>query len=122
MRTEFLNLATAYLMEWKSIYDCAEWLASIDWEDAGLDPESLKVAGLLELLATEVAEGLRPEADFRQEVAEFVEKTTSFKYSMQTSTGVANSSNDITDRPPELIVPGVQGLQSWNISPLQVPA
>ncbi len=104
MRTELLDLSTAYLLGWKTIYDCAEWLAGIDWDDPGLDPKSLKSAGLLELLATEVAEGLRPEADFRQEAANFVARETSSLYAIKSRSEAANSSNDIIDRPPVLIV------------------
>jgi len=112
MRTELFNIATDYLLGWKTIYDCAEWIAGIDWEDPGLDPESLKFAGLLELLATEVTEGLRPEADFRQEAANLVAREIGPLYTIQACSIAANSSGDITQWSPELTVMGVQGSQS----------
>jgi len=100
MRTELVDLSTAYLMGWKTIYDCAEWLVGIDWDDPGLDPETLNLAGRLELLATEVLEGLRPEAEFWQEAAEFVSRETDSLYSQQEfiTVPVAISSNDSTER------------------------
>lgn len=125
MRTDLIDLSTAYLLGWKTLYDFAEWLAGIDWDDPGLDPESLKLAGRLELLATEVAEGLRPEAEFWQQVAEFVASETNFMYETQallTGSMQINSSNDITDRPLELTPMPGEASQSWSISPLLEPA
>ena len=123
MRRELVNLLEAYLLGWKTIYDCSEWLASIDWDDPGLDPESLEMAGLLELLATEVAEGLRPEADFWREAAKFVASKTNSVYAPQVNileSVAVNSSGDITAWPPGVTVTEVQGSQSWSISPLPV--
>lgn len=126
MRTELVDISTAYLIGWKTIRDCAEWLASIDWDDPAVDPESLNMAGRLELLATEVFEGLRPEADFRQEAVEFVARETNSIYSQlifMADVNVTYSSS--TDKPSWL--PGftmqVAGVsQSWSISPLPVSA
>jgi hypothetical protein len=125
MQTELVNLSTAYLMGWKTIQDYAEWLAGIEWDDPNLDPEILNFVGRMELLATEILEGLRPEAEFWQEVAEFVARETGSVYSQQTLTtafAVSNSSTDIPIRSPELMVLAVGGSQSWNISPLPVSA
>jgi len=123
--TELVELSTAYLMGWKTIRGCAEWLASIDWSDPSLDPKSASVAGRLELLATEVLEGLRPEAEFWQDAAEFVARETNSLYSKAVFTSephIAYSSNDSTNRLPELTVPAVGASQSWSISPLPVSA
>ena len=102
MTRDLIDLSTAYLLGWKTIYDCAEWLAGIDWDNPDLDPENLKSASLLELLATEVAEGLRLEDDFRQEASRFVASRTNFLYVRQdplTESRAANSSNDLTTWP-----------------------
>ena len=126
MSRELVDLSISYLSGWKSINDLAEWLAGIDWNNPGLDPESLAFAGLMELLVTEVAEGLRPEADLWQEASKFVEGKTGSLYAIQASTGVANSSNDTTNLPIELkVMAGVGvgvGSQSWSISPLSAPS
>ena len=76
MRTELMDLLTAYLSGWKTIRDCAEWLASLSWDDPSLDQETGNLAGRLELLATEEPEGLRPEADFWQDAAELIVRET----------------------------------------------
>lgn len=125
MRRELIDLSTAYLMGWKTLRDCAEWLAGIDWNDLNLEPETLDVVGSMELLATEVMEGLRPEAEFWQEAANFVERETNSIYTRQvliTESNVANSFSDAPNRLLELTVmePGVS--QSWSISPLPVSA
>ena len=120
MDREFADLLTSYLMRWKTLYDCEEWLAGIDWENPDLDSESLKVAGLLELLATEVAEGLRSEADFRSEAARFIRsKVDSPRYVIPTSTEVISSSGNVTERSIRLTrsAEEVERLPSWSISP-----
>ena len=86
MRTELIDFLTAYLMGWKTVRDCAEWLAGIDWDDSTLGPQITDVAGRMELLVTEVLEGLRPEAEFWQEAAKFVESETNSLYIQPLST------------------------------------
>ena len=128
IRTEFINLLTAYLMGWKSIRDCAEWLAGIDWESPDLDAESQNLVGRIELLVTEVLEGLRPEVELWQEAANSVANESGFLYGKPMSmpeTAVIVSSNDRANPIVELIVqvePAVKESQSWNISPLLAPA
>ena len=124
IRTEFINLLTAYLMGWKSIRDCAEWLAGIDWESPDLDAESQNLVGRVELLVTEVLEGLRPELELWQEAANSVANESGPLYSQpmyMPETTVIVSSNDKTGPIVEVIVqaePVVEESQSWNISPL----
>lgn len=91
--------------------------------EVGLKPETLDVVGRMELLATEVMEGLRPEAEFWQEATEFVARETNSLYVRQVFpvVKVADSSNDSTTRPPEIIATGVVVSQSWSISPQLVP-
>jgi len=122
MRRELADVLTAYLMGWKAIRDCAEWLSGIDW-DADLDPEAQKLAGGMELLITEVVEGLRPEAEFWQEAAKFVAKESESLYSPSLSMPeliVGDSSSDRNSPIVEIIVgvgPVVGESQSWSISP-----
>lgn len=122
MLTELVDLLTAYLMGWKTIRDCAEWLAGMDWDDRGLDQDTLNMAGRLELLVTEVLEGLRPEDEFWQEASNLVTRETNSLYSQPVliTNSIANSSNDSTNRTPEFMIPVVGASQSWSISPLPV--
>ena len=126
MRRELADILTAYLMGWKNIRDCAEWLSGIDW-DANLESEAQKLAGGMELLITEVVEGLRPEVEFWQEAAKFVAKESDSLYSPSLSIPeliVADSSNDRNSPMVEISVgvgSAVGGPQSWSISPRLVP-
>lgn len=127
MRREFADILTAYLMGWKNIRDCAEWLSGIDW-DSSLSQEIKKSAGRMELLITEILEGLRPEVEFWQEAAKFVAKESDSLYSQPLSIPeltVADSSNDRNSLMVEITVgvgPAVGESQSWSISPLPVSA
>lgn len=110
MRTELRNLLSSYLLGWKTIRDCSEWLAGLDFADPQLDQETRDLAGRLELIATEIAEGLRPEEEFWQEAAAFVAKETGFVYNIYTlprSVGGATSSNNVISRTPLRITPVV---------------
>ena len=129
MRNELIDLMTAYLMGWKTARDCAEWFASIDWDDSSLDPQITNVVGRMELLTTEFLEGLRPEAELWQEAAILVARETDSLYSEFTPerdltiVTLASSSNDSPNRPLEVIVSegGAEVSQSWSISPQLVP-
>lgn len=98
MRTEISNLLTSYLMGWKTLYDLVEWLAGIEWDNPEIDPNMLELMGRLELLATEAVEGLRSEADFWKEAAEFVASetcSTFFTPRPVAEVNMASSTNDI---------------------------
>jgi hypothetical protein len=124
MRRELANVLTSYLMGWKNVLDCAEWLSGIDW-DAKLDQRTRKLVGGMELLITEVLEGLRPEVEFWQEAAKFVANETGLIYGQplsMTELQVADSSNDKIS--PMVEISGVGSAtaepQSWSILPLLV--
>lgn len=111
MRAELVDLLAAYLSGWKTLRDCAEWLAGINWDDPKFDPRDRNLAGRLELLVTEVAEGLRPVADFDEEAATIVARnTTSLFVTLRTpwsfppSVGKVCDSADSLLRTPEFIV------------------
>jgi len=123
MQADLVDLSTAYLMGWKTVRDFAEWLAGIDWDDPNVGPDVIRIAGRLELLTTEVLEGMRPEVEFWGEVSEFVSRETDSLYAEQGLTfdsNVADSSSDSVERPPEFMVPAVGASESWSISPLLV--
>ena len=125
MRRELADVLTSYLMGWKNVRDCAEWLSGIDW-DTRLDQRTRKLVGGMELLTTEVLEGLRPEAEFWQEAAEFVANETGLIYGQPLSIcrdGIASSSNDRNSPMVEItfeVEPVAAEPQSWSISPLLV--
>ena len=99
MISELLDLTKAYLTGWKTIRDLAEWLSGINWDDPDLDPDSISWVGRLELLATEVLEGLRAEADFWKEASDFVAGRTNFLFIKPfiAERDTADSSNDTTN-------------------------
>lgn len=121
MSTDLVNLSIAYLLGWKTIRDYAEWLAGVDWDNPGLDPDSLDFAGRMELLVTEVAEGLRPEADVAREASIFIQKKEGSLYTIELRASIASSANNTPSQQASLTVSQAGVLQSWNILPLQAP-
>ena len=127
MRAELVDFSVAYLMGWKTIRDFAEWLAGIDWDDPNIALDDLDVAGRLELLVTEVLEGLRRESEFWMEVAALVALETNSVYCQPVlqsncTITIASSSNDTTHWSLDFMVAAVGESQSWSILPLQVSA
>lgn len=72
MRQEVLDLLTSYLAGWKTLQECAEWIAGVDWSQPGMDMESRQMISAVELVVTEVLEGLRPESELYKEASEIV--------------------------------------------------
>lgn len=123
MREGLLNLLTSYFMGLKSITNCAEWLAGVDWDDPQLDQQTKNDAGHLELLVTEILEGIRPESDFWKEASAMVARDTGFDYGKLCSDIVVTCSaaNDKAEWSADFIVQDqLQASQSWSISPLPV--
>lgn len=69
MLNELYHLLKGYLAGHYGIAAMAGWLGSVDWNY--ISTEEGETIGTFELLATEVLEGLRPEADFRTEAEYF---------------------------------------------------
>lgn len=57
--------------------EIAGWLAGVDWDDPELTSEETSALGLLLLLSTEVAEGMRDESELRTEAERFLADRTS---------------------------------------------
>jgi hypothetical protein len=119
MLTELINIATEYSMGWKTIADVSEWLASINWDEGHLDNEMQELLGSLELLVTEVLEGLRPEAEFSQHISTLLIKLTSFVANRNLNTTYISSSNS-SRQESGVSFQLTKGSQSWSISPLLV--
>lgn len=72
--SEFVELLTEYLDGKKTVADCDEWLAGVDWDMPlpELYPAEYENYALLELLAHEIAHGWRSEEEFRIEARRIV--------------------------------------------------
>jgi hypothetical protein len=92
MRKLLSDLLKSYLMGWKTLGDCLEWFASIDWNDKSIDRETSDLVNDLELVATEISEGLRPEVEFWSEVSKIVNQETESMYVMQPTPYLVTSS------------------------------
>jgi len=106
MRRQLADVLTSYLSGWRNVRDCAEWLSAIDW-GTDLDPGTRALVGRMELLATEVLEGLRSEAEFWQEAADLVFDESGLLWIQplsMTELQIASSSNDRTTPMTELTV------------------
>ena len=69
---ELVQLMQSYLRGASSMDDCADWLAGVDWDDPKLTKGDMETVGGFVLVLTEISEGLREEAEFRQDAANFV--------------------------------------------------
>ena len=69
---ELIKLLQDFLASNASLAECAEWLAGVVWDDPELTKYEQEVYGLFELLVTEVAEGMRDEAELRAEAERFL--------------------------------------------------
>ena len=69
---ELVELMQSYLRGSNSMDDCAEWLAGVDWDDPDLTKDEMETLGGFVLVLTEISEGLRDEAEFREDAAALV--------------------------------------------------
>ena len=69
---ELVQLMQSYLRGASSMDECADWLAGVDWDDPELTKGDMETVGGFVLVLTEISEGLREEAEFRQDAANFV--------------------------------------------------
>lgn len=109
MKKELIDLLTSYLYGWKTLYDCAEWLASINWDNLKLDSDALELVGSVELIASEVIEGLRPQSEFWNIANEIVSCETNTYIIRKTTSNRAmvNSTSDVVVTMPQDLVVGV---------------
>ena len=66
-----------YLKSDTDLREIAEWLAGVDWDDPELTKDEQEALGMLLLLVTEIAEGMRDESELRTEAERFVADRTS---------------------------------------------
>lgn len=124
IKSELLNLLSAYLVGWKNISDCSEWLSSLDWEKIDKASTFAIILGELDVLCTEILEGMRSESEFEIKVSDFVASKSCVRYSVpRTSIMISGSSTATTDNRTNFTVAvDSQELSFWNISPQVAPA
>ena len=101
MSIELMRKVTEYLNNRQTLADFAEWLSSINWDKGSLDIEAQGILGRLELILTEVFEGLRPELDFRREISKLVINIIPLE-----SANVWSGSTNVISYEPKLISVG----------------
>ena len=69
---ELVDILDSYLNSNAGLREIAEWLAGVVWDDPELTKDDQEVYGLFELLVTEIAEGMRDEAELRTEAEQFL--------------------------------------------------
>lgn len=74
---ELVDILERYLKSAADLREIAEWLAGVDWDDPGVTAEEKNDQGLLLLLVTEVAEGMRDESELRTEAERLMVERTS---------------------------------------------
>jgi hypothetical protein len=96
MKKELIDILSSYLYGWKTLRDCAQWLASINWDNLELDSDTLDLIGTSELIITEVIEGIRPESEFFDLAKDVVSsKTDTYIIIRQTaSNNMVNNTSD----------------------------
>ena len=74
---ELVEILERYLKSDADLREIAGWLAGVDWDDPELRKDEREALGMLLLLVTEVAEGMRDESELQTEAERFVADRTS---------------------------------------------
>ena len=119
------DLIDSYLIGQKSLLECAEWFSTIDWTDIDVTSKLAGTIGKLQLVCTEVIEGMRLESEFEQEASRAaldINRTSCIRFFFARAEGIivsGSSTNNIQISTMPLV--GLE-LQSLNISPEVVSA
>ena len=119
---EVVQVLQAYLTRSLSFGECRDWLASVDWDDPALTKDDRESLGELELLLTEIGEGLRGEAEFWEAAARIVAANLAIVYG---PTNISEVSVTTGATSPPLWVAFIvdpPASRSWNRSPQVVPS
>ena len=104
LRKELVDIVTSYLSNWDTLNDLYYWISGVSSDDPALvvDQSLNETMGLLELLSTEIIEGLRPEIELIEAASAFltVEMRRSYVFWNLPATRVSARSNNLM-----LIVP-----------------
>jgi len=118
------NLLSSYLLGQKSLLECVEWFSTIDWGNINVESETARKLGKLQVVCTEVSEGLRQEAEFLKEASEVLDKISKepcIRFWISRPEVVSSSSSGNIEN--IFFMPMAdQESPSWNISPQVVSA
>lgn len=120
-----IQVLRAYLLRSLSFGECRDWLASVDWDDPALTKDDWEALGELELILTEIGEGLREETEFQEAASRIVSTMTDFVFAPTTTTGIAVTAGTATASSSPLwtsIIVDLPESQSWNRSPQVAPS
>jgi len=126
LQNSLANLLSSYLLGQKSFLECTEWFSTIDWGSIDITSKVAQMLGKLQLISTEVSEGIRLESEFQQvasEAATDIAGTACIRYWIPRLEGlmVSSSSNDNIHNSTFMPMENRE-LQSWSISPQVVSA
>ena len=116
---EVVQVLQSYLMRTLSFGECRDWLASIDWDDPALTKDDWEALGELELILTEIGEGLRQEAEFWEAAARVVAANTDVVYGAVSigEISVTAGTTTVASRPmTTTVIIDSPVSRSWNIS------
>lgn len=120
------NLLSSYLLRQKSLLECIEWFSTIDWGSIDINSEIARRIGKLQVISTEVSEGLRPESEFEKEVSEIAAKmfrTSCTRYWVSRLEVNVISSSSTANIDNAIFTPALDlESQSWSILPPVVSA
>lgn len=118
------NLLSSYLLGQKSLLECAEWFSTIDWGSIDVESELARKLGKLQVICTEVSEGLRQEAEFLKvasEVLAKISKESCIRFWISRPEVVSSSSSENIENIFFMPMADPES-PSWNISPQVVSA
>ena len=116
---EVVQVLQSYLMRSLSFGECRDWLASIDWDDPALTKDDWETLGELELILTEIGEGLREVAEFWEAAVRVVAANTDVVYGAASigEISVTVGTTTVASRPmTTTVIIDSPVSQSWNIS------
>ena len=122
---EVVQVLQSYLMRSLSFGECRDWLASIDWDDPALTKDDWETLGELELILTEIGEGLREEPEFWEVAARVVAADTGIVFgpaSINKDSMTAGTTTLVSTAVIRPIIGVDQGSQPWNISLQAAPS
>ena len=126
LRKELVNILTSYLSNWDTLHDLYYWISGVSSDDPALasDRDLDETMGLLELLSTEVIEGLRPEIELIEAASAFVaaEMSRSYVFWNLPTIRVSARSNNLMPIVPPFVIGSPVEFGSANKSLQQVSA
>ena len=126
LRKELVDILISYLSNWDTLSDLYYWISGVSSDDPALvaDRGLDETMGLLELLSTEIIEGLRPEIELIEAASAFVaaEMSRSYVFWDLPTIRVSTRSNNLMPIVPPFVIGSPAKLGSANKSLQRVSA